>query len=117
MTVIAFEDGHLLGAAMLVGQDMEMREEWTPWLASVYVRPDCRRRGVGTALVRQIMKDAHEQSVGRLYLFTASQEAFYARLGWKVLKRTLHRGERVVVMAFDRQEGSRQDPQQAYFTL
>ena len=56
--VIAFADGTPLGSAMLIEHDMDTRMELSPWLAGVFVTPEHRRRGVGSALVRRIVDEA-----------------------------------------------------------
>jgi N-acetylglutamate synthase-like GNAT family acetyltransferase len=72
--------------------------ELTPWLGGVYVAPDHRRQGIGSALVVRAVDEASEISVERLYLYTPDQERFYTRLGWSVVEQCQYRGEDVVVM-------------------
>jgi N-acetylglutamate synthase-like GNAT family acetyltransferase len=72
--------------------------ELTPWLGGVYVAPDHRRQGIGSALVTRAVDEARKLSVERLYLYTADQERFYARLGWSVVEQCQYRGQGVVVM-------------------
>ena len=71
----------------------------SPWLASVYVTPEHRSRGIGTALVQRVIEEAVGLSVETLYLFTPDREGFYASLGWSVVERTEYRGQKVVIMA------------------
>ena len=40
--VVALRDAELLGSAMLVAHDMDSRPQLTPWLAGVFVKPQCR---------------------------------------------------------------------------
>lgn len=98
-TFVALADGEPVGSASLVGCDMEGREDLTPWLASVYVVPEYRRRGVGSTLVNRVVEEAQALSVETLYLFTWDQERLYARLGWSVLERTEYKGEHIVIMS------------------
>ncbi|MBV8805563.1 MAG: GNAT family N-acetyltransferase, partial [Sinobacteraceae bacterium] len=60
----------------------------SPWLAALYVIPDCRCRGVGGALVNATVSKARALGVRVLYLYTADREDFYAHLGWKVVDRS-----------------------------
>ncbi len=71
----------------------------TPWLAGLYVAPEHRREGIGSALVARVVGEARGLGLHRLYLYTPDQECFYARLGWWVVDKCEHRGESVVVMA------------------
>jgi predicted N-acetyltransferase YhbS len=100
-TFVAFSDGKLFGSAMLIAHDMDTRMDLTPWLAGVFVAPDCRRQGIGSALVRHVVEFAANLGVKRLYLFTPDAEQMYSRLGWSLLERTTYRGANAIVMSYD----------------
>ena len=100
-TFVAREQGRPIGMASLVAEDMSTRPDLTPWLASVYVIPEARRRGVGSALVRRAMDAMTGLGIDRLYLFTPDQVPFYRRLGWAPLARTRYRGEDVQIMVVE----------------
>jgi N-acetylglutamate synthase-like GNAT family acetyltransferase len=68
-------------------------------MASVYVTPERRRQGIGSALVVRIAEEARAMGIERLYLYTPDKEAFYKRLGWHTLEQTQYRGYLVSVMA------------------
>ncbi len=93
------ENNAPLGSASLVTFDMDTKMELSPWLASVFVAPEYREKGIGSALVRRVMEEARDIGIEVLYLFTPDRESFYARLGWTVLERTVYRGESVVIMS------------------
>jgi GNAT superfamily N-acetyltransferase len=102
-TLVAVEGERLLGSASLVDEDLTEEDlpglaALTPWLASVFIVPDRRGQGAGSALVEAVTALAQTLNIPRLYLFTAGQEAFYARLGWSVLKQVEHHGQSGVVM-------------------
>ncbi len=98
---VAFQDGTLLGSAMLIAHDMDTHQELTPWLAGVIVAPDYRRRGIGSALVGKVIEGAATGGARRLYLYTPGAEQMYVRLGWSVVERTRYLGAEVVVMSYD----------------
>ena len=98
LTVVAHENGELLGSASLVRNDMESRPELTPWLAGVFVTPAHRRRGVGAELVRHIMAEAAALNVPLLFLYTVHSETFYASLGWSLQEHTAYREQNVAIM-------------------
>jgi GNAT superfamily N-acetyltransferase len=100
-TFVAVEDSQPLGTASLVAHDLAERRDLSPWLAAVYVAPDARNRGVGSALVRAVVDEALALGVEALYLFTPDKMSFYGRLGWKVLERREHRGTNVTVMVYE----------------
>lgn len=98
LTVVAHENGELLGSASLVLNDMETRPELTPWLAGVFVAPEHRRRGVGAELVRRVMAEAAAQRLPILYLYTVRSETFYANLGWSLQEHTVYFDQNVAIM-------------------
>ena len=100
-TFVALEGDTVVGAASIIEEDMETRKELSPWLAEVYVAPEFRNRGIGTALVRAIMQEAKSIGVRRLYLFTPDKVAFYQHLGWEVLERTEYYGKTMTIMSYE----------------
>ncbi len=97
LTLIASMDGRPVGTVTLLEHDVET-EEWpdlTPWLAALYVEPEHRRRGIGAALIKDMIARAASLGVQTLYLSTVDQESYYAKLNWTVLER----GEHQVVMS------------------
>jgi GNAT superfamily N-acetyltransferase len=101
LALIALSGATLTGTASLRTHDMSTRTDLSPWLASVYVLPEYRGRGIGSELVRAVEREGKGLRVARLYLYTPDRESFYARLGWSVLERTEYRGQSVVIMAKD----------------
>ncbi|MGC4071596.1 MAG: GNAT family N-acetyltransferase [Nibricoccus sp.] len=95
---VAFEKDELLGSAMLIAHDMDTRLDLTPWLAGVFVRPDRRNKGLGSALVQRVIEEAGTLRISRIHLYTPTQEQFYLRRGWSILERMHYRGVPVVVM-------------------
>jgi len=98
-TLVAVEDGAPLGSVSLVLEDApELCGHGSPWLASLYVRPDSRGRGLGAQLVHAAVAHAASLGVEELYLFTPEHAVFYARLGWRPLARTALLGTPVDLM-------------------
>lgn len=82
--VLETATGDLLGSVSVVVEDApELSDCGSPWLASLYVRPDARNCGHGARLVAAAVAQARHERVERLHLFTPGQAAFYARLGWQ----------------------------------
>ncbi len=90
-----------VGMASLVADDMSDRRELTPWLASVYVLPEWRGRGIASRLVRRVEEEALAHGHGRFYLYTPDRQALYRRLGWRDLEDRRYRGEAVTIMHRD----------------
>jgi GNAT superfamily N-acetyltransferase len=97
--VVALGDGELLGSAMLLAHDTDSRPQLTPWLAGVFVKPQYRGKGIGSALVSRIEAEARSLGVSTLYLYTPQTESLYERLGWSVMEYCEYRDTAVVVMS------------------
>jgi predicted N-acetyltransferase YhbS len=91
------DDGGITGTASLIFDDLE-GDPRNPWLASVYVPVEHRKKGIASALVRTVEDAARRLGYARLYLFTSTVPDLYAGLGWRPLKRLDYRGEHIQVM-------------------
>jgi N-acetylglutamate synthase-like GNAT family acetyltransferase len=100
-TFVAEDNGELLGSACILADDMSSHPELGPWLASVYVAENHRKKGVGSVLVKRVMQHAQDSGVKRLYLYTPDQAQLYARLGWQVFSEEPFNGTPVTIMSID----------------
>jgi GNAT superfamily N-acetyltransferase len=101
-TLVLLEGETLLGSVSLVLEDApELCDQGSPWLASLYVLPEARGRGMGARLVRAAVATAAEQGVTELFLFTPEHAGFYERLGWRHLVRTALKGTPVDLMQIE----------------
>lgn len=98
-TLIAVENDIVMGSAGLVVNDLRSHPDLTPFMASVFVAPTYRGRGIATALVTQMKVVAQQLGFPVLYLITADQQRLYARLGWVAQRDLEYRGEVVTLMA------------------
>ncbi|MEI7872484.1 MAG: GNAT family N-acetyltransferase [Alphaproteobacteria bacterium] len=95
---VALDDADdIVGTASLIFDDLE-GDPRNPWLASVFVLPTHRRKGIASALVRAVEATARRLGYSRLYLFTSTAPDLYAGLGWRPLERRDYRGEHIQVM-------------------
>jgi len=97
-TFVALHEGKPVGTASLVSSDLPTPQHLSPWLASVYVVPEYRNRGIGSRLVERVAAEAITLRIGKLYLYTPDKVPFYTRLGWSALRHTEHFGIDVAVM-------------------
>lgn len=88
-----------VGTASLVADDMSIRRELTPWLASVFVVPEWRGQGIASMLVKRVEVEAIDSGLQHFYLYTPDQQALYRRLGWQDVETLEYRGETVTVMS------------------
>ena len=98
LALVASADGELLGMGTLREHDLPDREELTPWLGGMFVRPQHRRQGVGTALCGALEEKAWLMGFPVLYSFTLDQQRLYARLGWQHLQASWWLGHPVDIM-------------------
>ena len=98
---VALYRDNIIGTAALEDHDTDTHPELSPWLASLYVEKNHRRKGAGITLVKRVIKEAQLNKVKKLYLFTLDQERFLKRFGWTVLFLEEYYGERVSVMVLD----------------
>jgi GNAT superfamily N-acetyltransferase len=95
---VAFLSGQPVGCVSLIRCNMDTYPDLTPWLAALFVIPEMRGGGVGTALTRHCEQSAAALGYATLYLYTETAAAFYGRLGWQVRSVEEYEGEQVVVM-------------------
>jgi len=97
--VVAFDANGLIGSAALVHDDMSTRKDLSPWLASVYVKSEFRRKGIATILIGHIEKLAVQGGIRKLYLYTEHARDLYASLGWVELQVVEYQGINVAIMS------------------
>ena len=99
-TLLLMDDEALLGSVSLLIEDAPaLQDRGSPWLGSLFVRPEARGRGSGRRLVEAAVTHAAGEGVALLRLFTLWHEDFYASLGWQVEERTSLHGTPVVIMS------------------
>ena len=100
LTWVALDGDDLLGSVSLIASDgLADHEHLTPWLASMFVAPEARGRGVAGLLTDALLAHAAERGDEHVYLFTSGQEAFWRSRGWRLLGPADAAGHAAVVMA------------------
>ena len=64
-------DQELFGSAAIIEHDMDTRMELSPWLASVFVAPEFRKRGIGSKLVTHVMEQAKNNKIKNIIFIYA----------------------------------------------
>ena len=98
---IALEGDILLGVVELVDHDMNSHVELSPWLAGLYVRPESRRNGIGSALTKHVVLISAQMGITRLFLYTKTAQGLYLKLGWQSIVKENYEGEDITIMSFD----------------
>ena len=92
----------LLGVATLVDDDeLPDAPEPGPWLAAVFVTPDARKHGAGSALVEHVTSRARALGHKRLFLYTEHAQAWYLTKGWSKVRDTVFLGLHHTVMQLE----------------
>ena len=89
-TVVARCGGQLAGSVALVEDDMDgARPALTPWLATLFVHPVMRQRGIAPQLMAAAERAAAQSGHAMLHLWTPHEElvgGLYCKLGWEVVE-------------------------------
>ena len=101
LMVLAVEDNRVVGTAALKPHEMlSLFPGKTPWLGSVFVYRNYRKRGIASQLALKIVDIATAIGAKQLFLQTDRLDGgLYARLGWKSIEQVNYRGHDVLVMA------------------
>jgi len=99
IVLAAFVNGEIAGTASVISDDeLPNATEPGPWLAAVFVAPQFRGQGVGTALGTEAIKRARALGYSDIYLYTRSRMSMYERLGFTVLRQSQLGNHAVTVM-------------------
>ena len=110
LALVAHDGDAFLGTASIIPSDLAERPQLTPWIAAVWVEPQARQRGVGSALVNRAAQDCFALGFERAYLCARPQRsAFYEGLGWSPLERDVG-PHRMIVFARDANQINRSPP-------
>ena len=90
---VALADSLPVGMVTLKLDDLRSHADINPWLASLYVVPVFRNRGIGHNLIRAIMGRAQQLGYKSLHLFLGQSgplrlERYYCKRGWEVIYNT-----------------------------
>ena len=98
---VPHEGDTFLGTASIIEDDLDVRPQYQPWVAGVWVEEAARGRGMGAALVRQAAGAIFRAGYRRAYLYAgAHRVSFYTGLGWQTIETEVG-PERVTVFALD----------------
>jgi GNAT superfamily N-acetyltransferase len=79
---VALIDGMPVGTVSLLPSDLFSRQDLYPWMADLYVPPECRGEGVGSALQDFVLEEAKKRGFCQVFLET-SLNGYYEKKGWE----------------------------------
>jgi GNAT superfamily N-acetyltransferase len=88
LSFVALSGSFPVGMVSFKENDLWTRKDLNPWLASLYVIPEYRSRGVGEMLVNSVRENAKQMLFKSLYLFTGGEagidlDSYYEKRGWQ----------------------------------
>jgi len=87
------------GCVILCECDLPGYEQYSPWLASLYVEPSYRGYGVAQQLALELERVALNLGYNQIYLFTDGHEQYYKKCGWEPLITPEYSGRRITIMS------------------
>ena len=85
LTWIGIVNKKIAGMVSLVANDHSDHPELSPWLASMFVHPEFRKKGYASQLIQRLHIEAKNLGYTKLYLFTPDADKLYEKNGWKVI--------------------------------
>lgn len=85
---LAFVDGIPAGTVGLLRTDLLSRQEFTPWMAVLYVVPEYRGKGIAARLQEYAIAQAKRLGFHEIFLYT-KMSGFYEKTGWVYLESDL----------------------------
>lgn len=87
MGIVAHDGGLYVGSVLLIQSDLAERPDYAPWVAALWVDPEHREFGVGTALAERAVAHAFALGYPRVHLCARPDRIpFYAARGWTLIE-------------------------------
>lgn len=99
VTRVAIDGDRLVGMASLIPREGAAPTDRYPCLASVFVDPAYRRRGIAGLLIEAVAREARTRGKHRLCLFTSDQQTLYRRHGFETTGTIDYNGLAYTIMA------------------
>lgn len=88
ISLIALIDNKCVGVVSIFDNDLETRPELTPWLAGLYVNPNCRCKGVADKLITGVLEICKNINYNTVFLRTEHTSDYYKKHGWTFVEYT-----------------------------
>lgn len=98
---IAVQNDSIIGTYALLRTDLISRQDIFPWLACLYVVPECRGQNIGAKLLQHAIQETRKMGYPNLYLCT-DLDGYYEKFGWSHLTNgyTIHGEETKIYTAY-----------------
>lgn len=82
MTLICLHNDKCIGTISLFSNDLSKLQQFTPWLAALYVDKKYRKNGIAKLLITEVENIVKKLGYSKLYLRTETAGEYYSKLGW-----------------------------------
>ena len=98
-TIVGFADGTPVGSCCVIENDCPHRQQYSPWVAAVYVKPEMRKRGIASMILQEAAVVASRINVDGLYIdCLATTAPLYEKNGWTIYERVVGDKDSVVML-------------------
>lgn len=81
-----YDKDKLVGFCTLKKENLKKYPEIYPWISSVMIFKEERKKGYGTKMLKEIAEKARELGYKRVYLWTDQAPEFYKKIGYTYLQ-------------------------------
>lgn len=89
ITFVAIENNICLGTVSVFENDLKNQNILKPWLASLYVYPNYRGRGIAEKLISHLLHEIKKVGYETIYLRTEHTAKYYLKRNWKFCYKTV----------------------------
>lgn len=107
--------GQAVGCISMVTYRRLAGDRHSYWLANLYVLPEWRQQGVGAKLLQAALACLAAEGLQPVNLYTTDKEPYYARRGWRTIRRGRFRRQAAVVMRYEPEAGVASEPTSVLF--
>ena len=86
ITFISIIDNECIGTVSVYENDFKERPQYSPWLASLYVKPKYRDKKIGQQLITYLISHLKTLNFSEVYLKTENASEYYKKIGWKLIE-------------------------------
>ena len=86
ITFISVIDNVCVGTVSVFENDFKERPQYSPWLASLYVKPQYRDQKIGQHLISHLLNHLKTLNYTEVYLKTENASEYYQKRGWELVE-------------------------------
>ncbi|HVY16515.1 MAG TPA: GNAT family N-acetyltransferase, partial [Rhodopila sp.] len=87
MALVAHREEQYLGSVLLIDNDLDIRPQYSPWIAALWVEPGSRRQGIAGKLIQAARTEAKSLGHQVCYLCaTETNSPYYMTRGFRLIE-------------------------------